>query len=365
MDLRLRRAAGVAQVPEADGQWLALLLWAAAAFKCTAREAWIGWHPALAWQRLHLVANNVRFLLLPWVSVPNLASRVLGLSVRRLSADWQHAWTHPILLVETFVDPSRFSGCCYRAAGWVAVGRTRGFARRCGGWSHYGHPQLVLVRELGRGAREALHDPSPRPSLQRGVATMKLRPKEIASLLQVLRETPDPRQRRGVRHSKLSLLAIAVTAVLSGIRSLEGMAQWAQECTQRNRELQLLGCRRHPRTKRRVARIERITTVLATGKTRHEKAAIITSLTPEKASPAALLALVRGHWAIENRSHGVRDVTFDEDRSQLRRGAAPRMMAILRNLAITIIRLLGFRYIPAGLRRFSRRAHLALAVLGM
>lgn len=77
---------------------------------------------------------------------------------------------------------------------------------------------------------------------------MKLRPKEIASLLQVLREIPDPRHRRGVRHSKLSLLAIAVTSVLSGIRSLEGMAQWAQECTQG--ELQRLGCRRHPRTRR-------------------------------------------------------------------------------------------------------------------
>lgn len=114
-----------------------------------------------------------------------------------------------------------------------------------------------------------------------------------------------------------------------------------------------------------MARIERHTTVIATGKTRHEKVAIITSLTPEKASPAALLALVRGHWAIENRSHWVRDVTFDEDRSQLRRGTAPRMMASLRNLAIAIIRRLGFRYIPTGLRYFGRRTNLALAVLGL
>jgi hypothetical protein len=114
-----------------------------------------------------------------------------------------------------------------------------------------------------------------------------------------------------------------------------------------------------------VARIERISTNVITGKIRREQVAVVTSLTPQQAPPAALLGIVRGHWSIENRSHWVRDVTFDEDRSQVRRRFAPRMMAILRNLATAIIRLLGFHYVPQGLRHFSRRSRLALQVLGL
>jgi len=114
-----------------------------------------------------------------------------------------------------------------------------------------------------------------------------------------------------------------------------------------------------------VAHIERVTTTISTGKVRTETVAVITSLNPQQASPAQLLALVRGHWVIENSSHWVRDVTYDEDRSQIRTGTAPRMMAILRNLAIAIVRGLGFHNVSEGLRHFARRSRLALAVLGL
>jgi predicted transposase YbfD/YdcC len=114
-----------------------------------------------------------------------------------------------------------------------------------------------------------------------------------------------------------------------------------------------------------VARIERFTTVISTGKMRHERVAIITSQSPKDASPAELLHHVRGHWSIENCSHWVRDVTFDEDRSQVRTAQGPRMMAILRNLAIAIIRLLGFRSVPKGLRTFAQRPRLVLNALGL
>ena len=114
-----------------------------------------------------------------------------------------------------------------------------------------------------------------------------------------------------------------------------------------------------------VARIERVTTVIRTGKIRQEQVAIISSLSPQLASPARLLERVRSHWSIENRSHWVRDVTFDEDRSQVRTGQGPRMMAILRNLAIAIIRLLGFDYLPKGLRYFAQRPRLVLNALGL
>jgi len=238
----------LAYVAEADGRWLALLLWAAAAFKCRARDAWIGWHPTVAWQRLPLVANNVRFLILPGVSVPHLASRVLGLCTRRLSADWERVWGHPILLAETFVDPARYAGTCYRAAGWQALGTTRGYARCRGGWVHHGRPKAVLVRELTPGARARLGDPRPDLPRTRRVAKMKLDEQTLASLFEVLRPVPDPRQRRGLRHRKLSLLAIAVVATVCGARSLEAIAQWARQCTPR--ELERLRCRRNPHTAR-------------------------------------------------------------------------------------------------------------------
>ncbi len=114
-----------------------------------------------------------------------------------------------------------------------------------------------------------------------------------------------------------------------------------------------------------VARIERITTKISTGRTRHEIVAIITSRSPQQASPHDLLRFVRGHWAIENRSHWVRDVTFNEDRSQIRTGNAPRMMAILWNLSIAIVRLLGFKYVPEGNRYFQQRPRYALDLLGL
>jgi len=239
----------LAYVAEAHGQWLALLWWAAAAFKCTPRDAWIGWHPAIVWQRLHLVSNNVRFLILPGVCVPNLASRVLGLCTRRLSSDWQQVWGHGLLLAETFVDPTRFAGTCYRAAGWLALGQTRGYARRNGGWEHHGQPKVVLVRELERGARQVLGDPRPNPALTRGgIAKMKLEQQDLEALFEALRQVPDPRRRQGVRHRKMSLLAIAVAAVVCGARSFEAIAQWARQCTQA--ELHRLRCRRNPHTGR-------------------------------------------------------------------------------------------------------------------
>ena len=248
--LGLRGVVGesLAYVAEVQGQWLAVLLWAAAAFKCTPRDAWIGWHPTVAWQRLPLVANNVRFLILPGVQVPNLASRVLGLCARRLSADWQQVWGHPILLVETFVDPARFSGTCYRAAGWLRLGETRGYARRCGGWEHHGRPKVVLVRELEPGARRVLADPRPNRQLTRGMAKMKLEAKDLESLFALLNRVADPRKRRGIRHRKRSLLAVSVAAVVCGARSFEAMAQWARQCTQA--ELRRLRCRRNPHTGR-------------------------------------------------------------------------------------------------------------------
>jgi predicted transposase YbfD/YdcC len=113
-----------------------------------------------------------------------------------------------------------------------------------------------------------------------------------------------------------------------------------------------------------VACIERHTENLKTGKKRSETAYLITSLSPHKVSPKQLLDLNRGHWSIENKSHYVRDVTFDEDRSQIRTKTGPRMMATLRNLAISLLRLADYTNIAAAIRHMAAKPHLALQLIG-
>jgi len=114
-----------------------------------------------------------------------------------------------------------------------------------------------------------------------------------------------------------------------------------------------------------VCRIEREVTELKSGKRRQETVFAITSLTPAQADPDKLLSLNRGQWGIENRSHYVRDVTFDEDRSCIRVGNGPAMMACLRNFAIALARLLGFTNIARALRAFAHQPRRALAAIGV
>jgi Druantia protein DruA len=105
------------------------LLFGAAAWRLACRDRFIGWDDVRREQGLSHIANNMRFLILPWVRVPHLASHLLGQVSRRLSSDWQHHYGHPIALLETFVDTTRFEGTCYRAANWIHVGQTTGRSR--------------------------------------------------------------------------------------------------------------------------------------------------------------------------------------------------------------------------------------------
>ena len=148
-------------VAEGDGQWLALLGWASAALKCAPRDAWIGWAKALQWQRIGLIANNARFLILPGVQVRNLASQVLGANLRRLSSDWQAVHGHGLVLAETFIDPARFLGTCYRAANWIELGPTRGFAKSNATYVAHGAPKRIWVYPLHKKARLILSSPRP------------------------------------------------------------------------------------------------------------------------------------------------------------------------------------------------------------
>jgi hypothetical protein len=238
-------------VAQIDAQWVALLGWGAAAFKNRHRDTWIGWNSGLQWERLRYVVNNVRFLVLPGVQVKNLASKVLSANLRRLSRDYEEAYGHPVLLVETFVDTSRFAGTCYRAAGWIELGKTRGFGRNGGKYYQHGHPKSIFIRPLRKDAQRILADVHPRPELtEKGYAmdVTTCRIEEPAGLIEHLRHVPDPRKRRGIRHQKVPVLATAICAMLSGANSFAAMAQWGKNCSQKM--LARLGCRRNRTTLR-------------------------------------------------------------------------------------------------------------------
>ncbi len=198
-----------------QGQWLALLVMGAAAWKCAARDRWIGWNRRYQYDRLHLIGNNTRFLILPGAPVPNLASRVLALLERRVSADWQGHFGHPLWLLETFVDPRRFQGTCYRAANWLPVGESRGFRRTRAGYSNRPHtPKRVFVRALIADARARLCAPSLDPRSHQGAPTMLLTADHMRSLPQYFADVPDPRRGQGRRHPLPAALGMAAGAVL-------------------------------------------------------------------------------------------------------------------------------------------------------
>jgi len=115
---------------DASGRLLACLLFASPAWKCRARDEFIGWSTQRRQERLYLITNNVRFLILPCVKVPHLASWILGQVLRRLSRDWQSKYGHGIILVETFVERERFAGTSYQAANWSCLGATSGRSRQ-------------------------------------------------------------------------------------------------------------------------------------------------------------------------------------------------------------------------------------------
>jgi hypothetical protein len=110
----------------AQGRPLACLAWSSAPRHLGSRDRYIGWSAEARRRNIGFIAYNTRFLILPWVEVPNLASHILGCMAGRLSADWDCVYGHPIYFLETFVDPERFRGTCYRAANWVLLGRTTG-----------------------------------------------------------------------------------------------------------------------------------------------------------------------------------------------------------------------------------------------
>lgn len=142
-------------IGDCHGRDLAALLFGAAAWRCAARDHYIGWTDRQRRAGLSGMANNTRFLILPWVKVPHLASHVLGTIQRRISVDWQRKYGHGLQWLETFVDTGRFNGTCYRAANWREVGLTRGRTRQDRAHRVQVNAKYVLLYALDRQRRSA------------------------------------------------------------------------------------------------------------------------------------------------------------------------------------------------------------------
>jgi hypothetical protein len=175
---------------------------------------------------------------------------VLKLVCARLSKDWQEAFGHPVLLVETFVDPTRFRGACYRAANWQALGKTRGFERR--GQDYYldvKHPKELWVYPLGRTALKRLRAGVLSPELHEGGRALPpplpVKTAKLSSLTDFVRQqVRDERDPHGVRHPLSAMIALAMLAIGAGCQGPHAIAQFAQSLNHGQRRR--LGCRRRP-----------------------------------------------------------------------------------------------------------------------
>jgi predicted transposase YbfD/YdcC len=225
-----------------DDQWVALLSFSAAALKCSPRDRWIGWDFRHQFGRLKLLTNNSRFLILPGWHFPNLASRILSLCQKRLPADWQAFFGHPVVLIETFVDPQRFRATIYKAANWIYVGNTKGFHRTRQGYSATAHsPKMVFVKALKPNAQALLSRPILEPDYRTGGPKIMLSAHQMKSLPDFFKEIPDPRRAQGRRHRLCTVLAIAAGATLCGMRGYQAISDWANSLGQDARRR--FGCR--------------------------------------------------------------------------------------------------------------------------
>ena len=140
----------------AQGRPLACLAWSSAPRHIGARDRYIGWNQEVRRRNIRLIAYNTRFLILPWVRVPHLASHILGRMATQISGDWQRMYGHPIYFLETFVDPERFRGTCYRAANWVWLGQTTGRGKQSNSYVPNRSRKQVLGYPLTPRFREYL-----------------------------------------------------------------------------------------------------------------------------------------------------------------------------------------------------------------
>lgn len=237
------------QVAVVNGAWVALLSWGPAAYHLKDRDQRIGWTPRQRKERLKLVAQNRRFLLLGKKGEhPNLASQVLGASVRVLAEHWQARFGYRPLVAETFSDPESFEGTCYKAAGWEAVGKSAGYGRhRVDFLVRHGRPKKLWLRELTRGGLDMLGSPqlpeACRPGQTPGHGALPVVEGQLLGLHETLRHVSDPRGKSS--HYRIgSILSIVAMALMNAERDLAAIVRFGQSLSQRQRALLRLPVKR-------------------------------------------------------------------------------------------------------------------------
>lgn len=221
------------QVVVRDGLWVALLVWGPAALKLKERDRWIGWHRTQQAERLKLVVQNRRYLLLHAKGAePNLASQALAAACRALPADWQQRFGYRPLIAESFTDPEAYAGTCYKASGWTPVGFSAGYCRhRADYYQAHDRPKRLWLKELcpdacqrARAVQLAPADAAAVVAAPHGV--LPLAAAQQRSLLAVLGHAPDPRA-HNTRFRIGPVLSIVAMALLSGARQISEIACFA------------------------------------------------------------------------------------------------------------------------------------------
>ena len=221
----------------ADGEWIALLLWGSACYRLKHRDEFIGWTDQQRAARQKLIVQNRRFVLLTQPGEhPNLASRILGKAIRELPALWLEAFGYEPLLAETFSDIEAREGTCYRASGWTARGKTKGYSRHAA--DYYvpnDRPKKLWVRELRKDATSLLRSIHLPDEFKKGAASdadgiMPIKAKQIESLHEALCKVPDPRAKNCVYHIG-AMLSIVAMGVFSGHKDLKAILRFAERMT--------------------------------------------------------------------------------------------------------------------------------------
>lgn len=224
----------------ANGGWVALLVFASAAKNLKPRETWVGWTPIQKRKRLALIANNVRFLILPRWHIPNMGSRILKLTTDRISTDWQEQYAHPLAVLETFVDIEKFQGGVYRAAGWLELGKTTGYGRcRKDYYVKHNKPKRLFVKELYKNARRSLQAAHLKPALavveEKVPVICQKTTRELRSLKEHFRSMPEFRSRIE-SYPMWTILAIVACAHFAGApRGPTDLAAFAKRLTRPQR----------------------------------------------------------------------------------------------------------------------------------
>ena len=240
-------------VTDTRGRWLALIGWSAAALHLKARDQSIEWTDAQREARLHLLAQNSRYVILAdRQQLPNLATRAMALCLRRLSGDWQKAYGHPIVMVESFVDRQLFRATAYKAGGWQALGYSAGFKRVSEDfYQRHDRPKELWVKALEPRAWDWLRAEQLPAALARyekavppacGVVA-----EQMSSLWERFEQVPEWRQPHGKRHRLPTVLTIIALACLAGVgEGYRAVSRFAERLTKRQRRA--LRCWVHPDT---------------------------------------------------------------------------------------------------------------------